>query len=476
MNYWLIIVGVIYLGTLITLSYTSFKKTKTAEDYILGGSNFGFIIGMLTFAATLFSTFTFMGMPDFFRNHGIGSWIFLAVSDAIMFFGIIWFGTKLRAKTKTLNYQGISGMLIKLYKNPWAGYIYVIGAFCFLIPYVSIQIQGVSIFLTAMFPTAMPSWGWSLSIVVIMILYSEFGGLRAIVYIDVFQGVLLLVIIWVIAYGCIVQSGGVGEIIRQVTVQQPDLMSVPGPKGLFTTQFLIVSMISIVLIPVTQPQVLTRLIIIKSEKTLRLMSVGLGIFAFTLISATLFIGFYGALNYTGASPEDFLAGVLLHEQTDVVAALVVVGLLAAATSTADSQLFALGAEIRSVLLYHGRSSVNYTRVGILVFGLASLVFSIISGNQLVLLARVSLTGTALLAPMIISAIVRHSPPGKVIVVATGFALVLFLLSLVAFIPDIIGIIRLDLLLLISLGLTALIEGKLSVGIGKPTGANKTEEI
>ena len=62
----------------------------------MGGSKIGVMVGMLTFAATLFSTFTLLGMPEFFRTHGVGSWIFLAIADAAMFFLILWFGVHLR--------------------------------------------------------------------------------------------------------------------------------------------------------------------------------------------------------------------------------------------------------------------------------------------------------------------------------------------------------------------------------------------
>ena len=90
MKTWILIFGAVYAGLLIVASLRSYKKDRSVEDFMLAGSSIGIILGVLTYAAALFSTFTFLGMPDFFRRHGIGAWIFLAVSDGAMVF--LFFG------------------------------------------------------------------------------------------------------------------------------------------------------------------------------------------------------------------------------------------------------------------------------------------------------------------------------------------------------------------------------------------------
>ena len=86
---WLITLGVLYVSVLIFLSLKSKKAIHTANDFMLGGAKIGLVLGFMTFAATLFSTFTMMGMPDFSRKNGVGAWIFLTFSDAVMVFFII---------------------------------------------------------------------------------------------------------------------------------------------------------------------------------------------------------------------------------------------------------------------------------------------------------------------------------------------------------------------------------------------------
>jgi len=468
MNNWFFVMIAVYLGMLALIGRNSYKKTKSAEDYIMAGSRLGMMVGMLTFAATLFSTFTLMGMPDFFRVHGVGSWIFLAIADAAMFFLILWFGVHLRRAAKRHGYQGMAGMLSRCYGTRSAGIVYFVGVFMFLVPYVAIQIYGVSELLGNAFQDLLPSWAWSLGIVCVMLLYSEFGGLKAIIHCDCVQGTILLIVIWIIAIGCVHTLGGVEAMFTQAREANESLLSIPGPADaqghrLLSPQFLIASFFAIMLIPVTQPQVTTRLVIIKNKRTMCHMAVGLGIFTLLILLPTIAIGLFGAIKYGAMSAGDFRAQVLLHDPPPFIAAIVMVGLLAAATSTADSQLFALGSELRSLLLLKGKSPLIVTRIAIFCFGAAALVFAINSTDQLVSLALASFKGTALLAPMVLAGVFCRRKPGLEIIVATGGGLALFLYSLfhggleLPGLPKAIVGIRFDLFLLISLAAATLLS-------------------
>ncbi len=452
MTTWIWIIGTGYVILLAGLAYAAWRRTAGGQDYILAGSNVGAVMGLFTYAATLFSTFTLMGMPDFFRNHGVGAWIFLAVSDAVQIFLIVWFGYHLRRRARREGYRGTAGLLGALYDNRWAGYVYLAGVFLFLIPYVAIQIRGLAIFLEAVFPGALPAWAWSTGLVVVMLVYSEVGGLRAIMYSDVVQGLTLLAVTWIIAIAYVQHFGGVGAMFEAVERTEAALLSALGPEGLFSHQFLIASFLAIVLLPATQPQLTTRLMILKDRTTMNRMAVSIGGFAILILLPIVVIGMYGAVEYPGASTRAFLANALLFDQPGVVGAVVVVGLLAAAMSTADSQIFALGTELQSMLAGGEEAIVRKTKIAVGCFGVAALVFSIVTTDQLVMLARVSFAGTALLAPMVMSGVLAERPPGREVVAATGAGLALFLGSLLGVIPETVAGVRVDLLLLVILSL------------------------
>jgi len=452
----LIILTVLYLGALVTFSVITRQKEKDTVSYFLAGSKLGSVLGIFTLAATLFSTFTMIGMPDFFRTHGVGSWMFLAFSDAAMVFAIISVGYYLRKKAKTENFQGLSGLMVQCYKNKFAGYITFVGAFIFLVPYVAIQIRGIAIFLHATFPAAMPIWGWATAIVVIMLIYSEIGGLKAIIYSDMLQGLILLIIICIIAYNCVATFGDLGNLFDKVEQVNEKLLSVPGPKGLFTPQFLIASLIAIVMIPFTQPQVVTRIIIMKNHRSLFRMAIGLGVFALIIIFATMCIGMYGAVQYPDLSTGEFISKALISDQSNLVAAFAILGLIAAAISTSDSQIFALGGELRSLLTGEDKKMLNVTRVAIVCFGLVVFVFSLFTTDELVMLARTSFAGTALMAPMIFTAIFSKRKLNMYVPVCTAVAMLLFVGSLFGVVSDIVMGLRMDLLLIIVLTLLSIL--------------------
>ncbi len=452
-----IIVGLVYLTILIFLTRITRLKKKTTSSYLLAGGNIGAVIGLFTTAATLFSAFTVVGMPDFFRSQGVGAWIFLAVSDAIMVYVLIRIGELIRRKARGLNFQGMSGLMVSTYGTKLAGYVAFAGALIFLIPYIAVQISGISIFLNAAFPDAFPVWIWSTIIVGIMVLYSETGGLRAIMYNDTLQGIILFVVIWIIGWNCLSHFGSISSMFSKVESVKAELLSTPGPNGLFTSQFLIISAIAIIFLPFTQPQISTRVIIMKSSSALRRMAIGLGIFAILVILPTMLMGMYGAVLYPDASTQEFIGQVLLYDQASGIAALGLIGLIAAAISTSDSQIFALGTELRSLLNLEDQKALFITRIFILVFGLLALIFSIISSEHLVLLARTSFAGTAMMGPMILVGILSSKKPTRLMPLLTVVALMLFILAKAGIIPARVWVLDIEIWLFLGLSIAVLIE-------------------
>ncbi len=462
----LIIVGTIYVGILVSFTLLTRTKEKDSKSYFMAGSNLGAFLGLFTFAATLFSTFTLLGMPDFFRVHGVGAWIFLAVSDIVMVFGLLWVGYYLRKKTQGYQYLGMAGFMQRCYQSKFAGIVAFLGAFIFLVPYVAIQIRGVSFFLQEAFPQSAPLWVYAVCIVAVMLIYSEVGGLKAIIYSDVLQGIVLLVVIWIIGILCLQEVGGLKQMFATIGAQNEALLSTPGPKGLFDFQFLFGSMIAICMIPFTQPQVSTRLIIMKDTKALFRTAIGLGSFAILVILPTVFLGMYGAIKYPDASTSEFLGKTLIHDQPGVLGAFVIIGLVAAAISTADSQVFSLGGETRSMLAGDDDKKMVLTaRLSIAVFAVLALIFAILSSDQLVLLARASFAGTSLLAPMIFTGIFYdRSANISILPWLTLGAILILVCSNLGFITNQVLAIRLDLVLLGILTVYAIVSVQIDKSI------------
>lgn len=455
MIFWLTIVSVVYAAALVGLSYKSNRKNaNSGVEYVDAGGNLGALLGFFTFSATLFSTFTLMGMPNFFRTHGVGAWIFLGVTDVSLAFVSLWFGLRFRAYLRTHEFRSVSQLLNHAYGSTLAKWVYLVTVFLFLLPYVAIQIRGVSVFLEALTPNGPGLAFWSVLILVVIVFYSGYGGLRAIIYSDALQGTVLLIASWIIAMTCFrFFDYSPGEMFRQVSTVDEALLSNPGPAGLFTVQFLVSSFLAITLMPITQPQLTARIAYLKSDRELRKMAVAVGVFTILVVMPAIVIGAYGSVHMQGATPAEFWTQVIVTNQAPAIASVAIIGLLAAAMSTADSQIFALSSEFGSAVPSGQKAKKSgVVKVVMLVFAAAALVLSLVSTNELVLLARVSFAGTSFLAPMILVAITGKARPGPVIPAVTLVAVVLFALSLFGMFPSSIGGFRTDLALLIATAL------------------------
>ena len=154
---------------------------------------------------------------------------------------------------------------------------------------------------------------------------------------------------------------------------------------------------------------------------------------------------YGAINYPDSSAGEFWVNTLVNDQPEIIGALAVVGLLAAAMSTADSQLFALESEVSPTIQTH-----SFRKLPILIFAIMAFGLAVLSSSELVLLATVSFAGTSLLAPMILLAVLSKDGehPPLLIPVICGVSLLIYLVSLLSgFVPQVIFGYRLELLLL-----------------------------
>ncbi len=446
-----IAVALVYLAVLITLAVIGNRKNKGDEhQFFLAGGNLGTIIGFLTFFATLYSTFILIGMPNFFRVHGVGTWIFLGVTDMVLAVFTLWLSLKLRERIASREFRSITDLLRETYGS-YGLLVYVTGLVIFLVPYIAIQIKGASGLLANVVPYDVPQWTWAVIILMLMYVYSSIGGLRGIMYCDALQGIMLFTVIWIMAAIILVNFGGIGKLIQSVQATEPALLSTPGPKGLLSVQWLLVGFISIVLLPVSQPQLTSRLSILKGLNERRKVPVLHASFTFLLLIAGLIIGLYGAVAIPATTAPEFI-GKLILEQNAAIGAIALIGILAAAMSTSDSQFFALGCEINNAFAKFSSklkvSPIVFVKIIILVFCVASFIVAIKSSQGLISLAVSGFMGTALMAPMVlVSILFKRRSFGVLIPIVTVFSLVIFLTSLFGLAPKTLGGIRTDLILL-----------------------------
>jgi len=388
----------IYLVFCLGLAYIGYRKRKnTLEDFYLSRRSTGGFIAFMTFSATLFSSFTLVGMPGFFYTHGIGAWAFIIFADLLMAVVVYYVGTRLWEASRKWKLVTPTEYMARRY-NKTAGVIALIISFVFLLPYISTQIIGMGIILGSI--ANLTPFAVSGILVIIIFLYSEMGGMRSISWTDALQGGILIIISLILMCGIISHFGGVAEIFSQTEQIDSELMDTPGPAGLFTFPMLFSFFLMIVLMPVTQPQLSSRFFIPKSKKVLRSMLIAIPIFALLAIIPTMFVGFGAKILNPSLASGDLALSTILDLFPEAIAALAIIGVIAASMSTADSQVLALSSLVTRDL-YTGKKKMQIARISILVIAVLAWIISFKPPQLIITLSILSFAGTLQIAPAMI---------------------------------------------------------------------------
>ncbi len=447
----------IYLLFLAVVAWQLAKQKNKTQQHYLFGSGFGFVLSFFGISASLFSTFTLQGMPAFFKNHGIGSWVFLGITDVCLASILLFFGLKMRHFIQNISQNSTTKHPIKNLSEwlkhsglpKWTLFFFISAVTIFMLPYISIQIKGTAILLQTTIPLGSTHLAWSILMVILMMTYSWFGGIKAIFVTDMVQGLVLLFTVWAIAFFAISASDGVGNLFSQVAQINPALLSVSN-TGVITWQFLLISFISIVLMPYVQPQMVTRILVAKNDKAFAQSTIALSIFAILVILPTLFIGFRSVVVSQTISEGNFLLNMLTSDAPVFFYALFIVGVLAAAMSTADSQLMAIGTEWSSTLFKENIQTHKRAKLSVKVIAGAVAIVALIlaqsSFKSLVLFAINSFIGTSLLLPIVLASTLQNKTYRQWLIYSSVGAVLIFLAVLLTIMPKMLFGLRMELIL------------------------------
>ncbi len=202
----------------------------------------------------------------------------------------------------------------------------------------------------------------------VVLFYETRGGMRAVAWTDTAQGLLMLVGLLALLAWLLGESGGLGEITRQISVLRPAAVAVPDGNELrnWISTILLLGLASVV-----YPQAIQRVYAARSGRTLKR---ALSLMTFMPLTTTLVVTLIGVAaipRYTdlGGADADRVMPLLLGEWAAagtlaaVAAVVVFIGALAAIMSTADSVLLSLGSVVAEDVLGRDRTDPGTTRLG-----------------------------------------------------------------------------------------------------------------
>lgn len=376
----------IYVAILFVIAFFSMKKTKTLDDFFLGNRSIGPWVSALTYGTTYFSAVLFIGYAGKIGwGFGLSS-LWIVLGNALIGSFLAWklLARRTRAMTITLDTVTMPGFLEKRYQSKGLKIASAMIIFIFLVPYSASVYMGLSYFFESVF--GIP-YLYALSFMAIMTaIYLTMGGYFAITLSDFFQGLVMIVGVFLMLF-FVVNSppvGGLSNVLPALSAIDPKLASPVGPPGG-------VALFSLVILtslgPWGLPQMVQKFYAIKNEKVISTATWATTAFALIVVTGAYFTGslsrlFFNDLSEVGNNVDRIMPSIINSTVPETMAVLMLLLVLAASMSTLASLVLVSSSAIAVDLLQSIRpktgqkTSVSLMRILCIVFIAFSLYLAV----------------------------------------------------------------------------------------------------
>lgn len=198
----------VYLTSMIALAVYLGRTQKNEKDYYLGGNDVNYFAIAISTMATQCSTNSLLGAPAFVISVGGLLWLQYELAVPLAMIGVMVF---LLPFFRKQNIISVYEYLEKRFGVGTRTFMSVL--FQFLRAFATgVTVYGISIVLYKI--TGIPFWISVLILGTITIIYDMFGGMKAVIYSDVIQMIVLYGGIAVCLYYAVTLTGGWSEIWR----------------------------------------------------------------------------------------------------------------------------------------------------------------------------------------------------------------------------------------------------------------------
>ena len=338
------VIFTLYLLLIILIGVLSNRFISSQLDFLLAGRRLGPWVTAFSERASGESAWLLLGLPGAAIAVGYGEiWAVIGIISGII---LSWFliAEKLRAETEKYEALTIPDYLHKKF-NDTSGIIKIFSSVIiavFFTFYVSAQFHGSGKILNTIFDIE-PLYGISLSAVVI-ILYTIMGGLLAVAWTDLVQGILMIGTLVILPIVGLIELSSFDTPLRDLIMSTDSAKSslVSGFSGLAALS-VIVGGLSWGLGYFGQPHLLIRYMAIRSVKDVKKARLIAALWAIPGISGAFLIGvigmgYFGEDSFIGKDVENVMPMLAQELLPAWLAGLLISGAVAAMMSTADSQL------------------------------------------------------------------------------------------------------------------------------------------
>ena len=183
----------IYAIVMALIGCISYGKSKTLENFLIGGRNIGAWATAFAYGTTYFSAVVFVGYAGQHGwNIGIGA-VWIGIGNAVLGCLLSWifFANRTRKMTRKMGTKTMAEYFGKRYDSKAMKICAAVIIFVFLVPYSAAVYKGLGSLFSAVFP-GVETWVWMLLIASLTAIYLVAGGYMATSYTDLIQGIVML--------------------------------------------------------------------------------------------------------------------------------------------------------------------------------------------------------------------------------------------------------------------------------------------
>lgn len=387
---WGILVGfLLYLVILAFIAWWSNRYTKTETQYYVGGRRVHILAVALSDKASDMSGWIVLGMPGQAFASGLSAlWACIGTSlGTLLDWTMIAYRLRLyagklkaitipdyleaRVKDHTKIIRFVSGLIILIFMTAYVGAQLSAGGKTFAAGLgVSYELGTVITF-------------------IILVAYVIVGGFFAVVWTDVFQALLMFILLIIMPFLVIHEAGGFGNAINLIGSADPTKLDPFGGARGVAAIVIAMGYASWVVGYTGEPHILTRYMSAKNPREIRRPGIFISmIWVIITLWCACFTGLLGyALVEKGSisvsDPEQIIPTLVVHFMHPLVAGILLSAIMAAIMSTADSQLLvaasAVGRDyIHKIFNYEPsqKRMVAIGRIVVFILGLFALWFAL----------------------------------------------------------------------------------------------------
>lgn len=382
-------------------------KDMDLEQWTVGGRNFGTVFVFLLLAGEKYTTFTFLGASGWAYGRG-GPAFFVLCAGTLGHVISYWLLPPVWHYAKKNRLHSQADFFVAKYESPGLGVLVSLVAVVAMVPYLAVQLRGLGIIVSeASYGSVSPTAAIVVGVVAVTI-YVVVSGIRGSAWTSAVKDVMVLgVIVFLGLYLPFALYGGIGEMFRAIEAARPGFVSLPS-EGLSVPWFVSTSLMSALGIYMW-PHIFGSAFSARNARTFRRNAVFMPLYEMIMLFA-LFVGFAAILSVPtleGSQADLALLRVSLQQFDPWVVGLIGAGGVLAAL-VPGSVILMVAATTLSKNVYGAiRPQTSEATVGSLarflvpVVALVTLVFTLSSALDLVLLALLGFAFVVQLLPAVL---------------------------------------------------------------------------